>query len=470
MYNKRIIDLFDYESELIDNDAQVIVKIKLAPFFVYIENHFRSSLRTNNISREIIESEKFKSQYKYISGRYTADEIEILLKLLRSCRNIFCHYLVRSKEYGDGFEITQKDLFKGLNFFKDTVCEIDGQLTLQGMLSLMILFMSNAMINDFVNLIAGMNELKLGRAFYKSSKKQGIAPTEYANNTKNELKNRFKNFNVYRLNKSDNGNENFFELSLIVRSIAKFVFGFEKFCYEYWKVEFDSKYSRMSNGLSKTGVISEEVKKMLIGIRNRWAHGNILNDSNPEECGIIPEIIKLFEILQKRFSNNKKASMFLEKEINDFSFKIFSFKYKRLVELAIKISLPEKYDSEKRIRSMSVYRFKKIIFGENEKRLWELRSEPFVTFDFKHKIEAVKRKDLHHVDIYQFKIKRDKKIQNAIINGFKIDEKTIISAKIDGGELPLIQFADKNEKLFGWREERVEDYGFIILHICSVVH
>ncbi|MBR2650168.1 MAG: hypothetical protein IKD45_00745 [Clostridia bacterium] len=465
MYNEKIADLFDFKSTLMTKEAQKNVKIVFSYFFVYVEHNFRVCFGTNNITEDIIASQKFKEQYRYLAANYKVEKIKHLIDLFRNCRNAFCHLLVRSKENQSLFRLEDPMLLSGLNFFDDTVCEIDGDLTLQGMFSLLMLFLSNEAQNELIDLLSSSTDLKITEKFFDRNKENGMSGAENAFATKNSLKARFKNFCAYSFVKNSKTNKIYFEYSLITRSIAEFILNFESLCYNLWDVRLCQPYSSFGEGLSETEEISGEAKELVKIIRNRWAHGWIFENQSTDDDNIVSDLLRLLELLIADFSANARVTKFLRSSIEKFASHFYRYKYKRTVELAFKIAHPEDYEPEKRINSMSNIKLSGILTEENERLLWRLKEQRSVTFNFEFKLERAPEITTDRIDVYMFLNPNER---TAKINGFEVHSRMINVSTVNGIAPPTVAFTDEEGVEKQTSTLKDTDLGFAVIHHCVI--
>ena len=462
LINAKIVEVFDYKGETLHLRHQTEIKALLAPFFVGIERNFYELFGTNKIDKNIIKSVKFNNCFRYLSNNYTADEISSLLMLLRNSRNLCLHYLVRVKKQKKAFCLPSPELLNNLSFFEGAFpCE-DKQLTLQGMFSVMILFMSNDQMHNFFDMLSTMPHINTGAFFFKASENK--TANENALDKRNALKARFKDFNDINSETIPRKiHDNFFMAHVLSPQVSSFFLSFEEVCYKYWDIDFVDLYSPFSDLLDKLN-ISDFAKEKLHKCRNRWAHGQFfryqeLNDN------IANEFIDLLEILTHEFNNDDKIVRYLKKKTCQFQNALLKFKYKRIVELVIKISLAEDYElskTEERIRKLVKMKIEYPFIDEkHEEILWKISGESGVTFDFKHKISKVKDISLKQINIYEMGIDPN---SYAEIYGIKLAEHSIIFSDFEGFGFPEVKVFLENGKRLNINVETVRQVGFLKIH------
>ncbi len=470
MLNTLVTELFDYKESKLTPKDQLSVKAKLAPYCVYVENNFLSLFGSPKITKSIIEGSLFKKHFKYVSSRYSSEEILHLISIFRNCRNTMCHYLVRARESKEDYTLNDDSLLADLSFFDSTVCTINRELTLQGMLSLIMLFLNNEQNHNFIDLISNITELRTGKHFFKSNKEKGLSVKENAVEVKNQLKKRFKG----RCNFSF---PNYHDYIFLATKTAPLFLKLEEFCHRHWGITPETKYSTYLEPLSCAEGISEKTKKQIKLARNLWAHGNFKGKDKDEyshmhkdkDRGFLPFLIITLESLKSELINDKVALEFLQEEIDNLAECIFTYKYKRLVELTIKIALPEEFEPEKRIKNACQYNFNySLLSSADELRLWRLSSKKAIHFSFKNTIKSIPTRDIKYIDIYNFRIPPHMyaKINNVKVFGDEFGH--FIVPKLRALPMPTIEIFDNLGNQRSFIEHFVKDTGFIKIHECVI--
>ena len=171
------------------------------------------------------------------------------------------------------------------------------------------------------------------------------------------------------------------------------------------------------------------------------------------------------EILTHEFNNDDKIVRYLKKKTCQFQNALLKFKYKRIVELVIKISLAEDYElskTEERIRKLVKMKIEYPFIDEkHEEILWKISGESGVTFDLKHKISKVKDISLKQINIYEMGIDPN---SYAEIYGIKLAEHSIIFSDFEGFGFPEVKVFLENGKRLNINVETVRQVGFLKIH------
>ena len=463
-FNALVSDVLDYNSQLLAPASIEKIKSKLAPYFVMIENDLLTAFGKTIITNEEILSEDFRSRYKYISSHFKVWEIKELLRLLRVCRNVMCHSLVNMRDDSEKYVMRFPQILDELCFFDETVCQIDGHLTIQGMLSLMVAFMSNEEMNEFMDTLTGINEISAGKYFFKKDTNLGSSSNDNYLRIKNQLKKRFKNLNNLSFDKTSRSSINFFEYRFIAMRIGEAILSVERYFYKENKVQPQNNYSSFNEAFGD--LVNDKTKACWRIARNSWAHGDFLGVRHESNKPLVTLFIDALECLKESFANNRKHAFFVKKTVQQFVDFLFTFEYGRLVELALKLSLPNDYEPKKRIHSMSVVKANNAFISiEDEKRLLNLSQKKQITFDYRYKITVAPEIDVQSIELFSFSLPRG---AYASVNGERIDLPLFSVCKVSNCAIPAVQIFDADGKQLVWHQTGFEDRGFFKTAFCEV--
>ena len=466
--NTLVVDLFDFQGKAIGKSERKELKIKLAPYFVLLENDLLSAFGTTKITAEEIESPKFRERYVYLSQNYSTEQITELYRLLIVCRNTMCHLLFRASENVELYTLTEWDLLDNLSFFDDVKCQIDGQLTLQGMFSLMLLFMSNQQMSELIDVIPSLKEVCCSRHFYKSNRELGLKSTENCLRIKNDLKRRFVNLNDFSFNKTSDIDIGFFNYKFIATLVCETVFTVENYFYNLTDARLRRRTSNFNEAFGD--LATQETKDAWIKVRNSWAHGDFHGIRNGSGSNLLSLVIDALDLTRRDMDayngyGGGKARWFANNTAQQFANRILSHKYRRAVELAVKISMPEEYDTADRVKKMAKYTVDNtLILPEDEKRLFGL-SNGVITFGFEHKIPSRPEVRVKFINLYNYILPEG---AYAIVQGVRLDE-TFTVANIDGCVFPTVEiYSADDTPILGLAPVLRQDLTFFKSYVCEV--
>lgn len=468
--NTLVVDLFDFQGKAIGKSERKELKIKLAPYFVLLENDLLSAFGTTKITAKEIESPKFRERYVYLSQNYSTEQITELYRLLIVCRNTMCHLLFRAKENEEMYRLSEWEMLDGLRFFDGIPCHVDGYLTLQGMLCLMVLFMNNEQITKLIDTVPTLPGLCCGKHFYRSDKELGLKSTENSIRIKNELKRRFKDFNVFSFKKNADIPLGFFNYKFISTLVCDAVFTVENYFYNLTDNRLCRRNSNFNDAFA--GVATSETADAWIKVRNSWAHGDFLGIRNESGKHLLTLLIDALELLCRdmdAYNGNGcgKARRFAKKISCEIAERILSYKYHRAVELAIKISLPEKYDTADKVTKMGRYIVDEtLILPEDEKRLCEVAELKTVGFSFTYKIKEMPELHPQFIQLYNYSLSEG---MYAVVQGVRLNSTAITVANVDGCVFPTVEiYSADDTPILGLAPVLRQDLTFFKSYVCEV--
>ena len=441
--NTPIIYLFDYKSTVYNVKQQTDLKVLFSPFFSGIERNFNLIFNTNDITEDIICSEEFKTYYTYATTHYSVEEIRSLLQLLRSLRNLFTHYLVRAKKQKNAFVLQNENLLDDLVVFEGYALQKDGNITLHGMLSLMILFMTNDQISDLFTVISTLLHTEIAGFFFKGAKKADNANP--ALDMRIALVAKFKdtnNINSQTIPRKIH--DNFFMSKFLIPNLSEFFLTFEKLCYRHWDIELRNLYSsfyEISDNIGLKRLISDS----FIRCRNRWAHGEYFKNLDGSGETLAEDFIDLCYVLKSELQDCELLHKWLCRYIVDFQNSMLSFRYRRMVELLIKINKKDLYPIAK--TEERIYKLSKMTFDFNlldishQQKLWELSDHATATFKYKQKIEGYPEFDVHYLNVHKYSYPNASYFE---INGIRLLGCECLVAETDQLILPTVKAFDEH--------------------------
>lgn len=467
--NTLVVDLFDFQGKAIPKSARKSLKIRIAPFFVLLENDILTTFGRTKLDVTEIESPEFRERYKYLSQNYTTVQIAELYRLLTACRNTMCHLLFRARENADMYTLAEPHLLDSMRFFEDVECQVDGQITLQGMFSLMILFMSNQQISELLDIIPSLPELCCGRHFYKKNDELGLKSGENGLRIKNELKGKFRDLNDFSVNESGDASLGFFNYKFISTLVCDAVFTVENYFYNLT----DARLCRRNSNFNEAfgNLATQETKDAWIKVRNSWAHGDFHGIRNGSGSNLLSLVIDALDLTRRdmdAYNGNGcgKVRWFAHNIAHQFANRILSHKYRRAVELAVKISMPDEYDTADRVKKMAKYTVDNtLILPDDEKRLFALLDGGAVTFDFKHKIPARSVVHVKSIELYTYILPEG---AYATVQGVRLDE-TFAVANVDGCVFQTVEiYSADDTPVLALEPTLVQDLNFFKSYVCEV--
>lgn len=444
-------------------ERQYKIKKFLMPFFSEIEKNIQSLFNLDTLSYKSIKTELFKKSYKYLNDNFSIKQIQELFNILRKCRNLCWHFITPPIDT-EKYILKDCDKFFELSLFEDVPTQIDNEITIHGLLVLMMLFMSNDQINDFTIKMRYIDEYNIYKYIHGKKRKNKI---EEQNKRQVALMKKFKGYNNIKSSLLSVPDNKFFKN--ILEKLSLFILDFEKGgCYAFNlfdELKEKDGYSTTSDILSHLD-ISEKLKKDIINLRCVIAHGEYNQARKKIDDELLLLLVNIVDGLIKELKNKEML-----KVIKQYSMVLKNFieaKYKRMVELVLKVTNANNdnlIDSESTQRRLEELNRMNYVMPEIRIKIEKNISNMFKNEKFKinlrnNKKIAIDTLKITHINLY------DINVGNAIyftILGNKVLGNKITFAEFDEYPLPTILAFDKNDKQieidFSIKQEK-ENTGF----------